>query len=80
MQKRKWLGFKILLVMILGFLFSTGLMLMDYGATFKDTEAYGQSLVFERIEPRTIYHTGMLLVIGSFFVLSMLCAWELSKY
>jgi hypothetical protein len=48
-------------------------MLIDYGASFKDI-GYGQSLIFERIEPRVMYHSGLLLVTCSFLILTLLCA------
>jgi hypothetical protein len=58
--------------------FSLGLMQMDYGATFKETGGYGQSLLFSRVEPREIYHSGLIIVSATFFILTMLCAYYLS--
>lgn len=79
LREREWLGPKLLLVVIASWFFATGIMLMDYGATFKDV-GFGQSLVFERIEPRVIYHSGLLMALGSFLIVCVLCAYELSKY
>jgi hypothetical protein len=65
--------FKFMLVIVCSYFFNLGLMLMDYGATFKDV-GYCQSLIFERIEPRVVYHSGLLLVTCSFLILTLLCA------
>jgi hypothetical protein len=72
-----WFVFKFLLVFVSIYFFCIGLMLMDYGATFKE-KMIGQSLIFENIEPRIMYHLGLLLVTGSFMLLTMLCAYYLS--
>jgi hypothetical protein len=63
--------------MIMSFWFSLGLMLMDYGASFK-CNGIGQSLIFERVEPRVMYHSGLLMTIASFLILVVLCAYYLS--
>jgi len=73
MKKKNWFIFKFVLVIACSYLFNLGLMLMDYGATFKDV-GYAQSLIFERIEPRVVYHSGLLLVTCSFLILTLLCA------
>jgi hypothetical protein len=74
-----WFVFKFLLVFICIYFFCLGLMLMDYGATFKDLKGIvGQSLIFENIEPRVLYHSGLLLVTCSFMILIVLCAYYLS--
>jgi len=75
-----WFVFKFLLVFVCIYFFSLGLMMIDYGATFKDLKVVGQSLVFENIEPRIMYHLGLLLVTGSFMLLTALCAYYLSRY
>jgi hypothetical protein len=55
-------------------------MLMDYGATFKDLKGIaGQSLIFENIEPRVLYHSGLLFSTLSFMILTTMCAHYLYK-
>jgi hypothetical protein len=49
-----------------------GIMLMDYGATFNNI-GFGQSLMFDRIEPRVMYHSGVVLCYSSFLTISFLC-------
>lgn len=80
-----WLFFKIVVMMVLIYFFSLGLMLMDYGASFKcfkecgGLDAYLQSLVFERIEPRVVYHLGLVFVVASFMFAEMIVAYEFSR-
>lgn len=73
------IGFKVFAVVVLGFLFSLGLMLMDYGASAKGTDGSGMSLVFEKIDPRVMYHEGLLLVLASFLFMTSLVAIELKE-
>jgi hypothetical protein len=75
-----WMMFEILLVTLSNLMFCEGLMLMDYGATFKNIGFVGESLVFKNIEPRVIYHTGLVMCLVSYLMLVILSAWELSKY
>ena len=74
-----WFVFRFSLVFVCIYFFVLGLMLMDYGATFKDLPVIGQSLLFERIEPRVMYHSGLLLAAFSFMVLTILSAYYLSQ-
>jgi len=74
-KKKDWFIFKFMLVIVCSYFFNLGLMFMDYGATFKDLKwIVGQSLIFENIEPRVMYHSGLLLVTCSFLILTLLCA------
>ena len=59
---------KVMSSLTLIIIFMIGLMLIDYGATFKDANAYFQSLLFGRIEPRIVYHFGVILVLTTFFI------------
>ncbi|VVB61554.1 Uncharacterised protein [uncultured archaeon] len=76
---KKWLSFKIFSVVALGFLFSLGMLLIDYGASLKGTDGYGQSLAFERVDPRIMYHEGIIFVLGSFLCMTVLAAHELTS-
>ncbi len=76
---KKWLAFKIFSVVALGFLFSLGLLLIDYGASLKGTDGYGQSLAFERVDPRVMYHEGIIFVLGSFLCMTVIAAHELTS-
>ena len=63
---------KIFIVFGLVVLFSLGLLLIDYGATFKDSRIVMQSLLFEEISPRITYHTGIIIIIAVFLILSIM--------
>jgi hypothetical protein len=54
--------------------FFLGIMLMDYGASFKDMRGIVafQSLAFDDIDPRVTYHGGLTLVILAFLTTSSL--------
>lgn len=57
---------KFLLLFISIFLFFLGLMLIDYGASFKGVDQIAfQSLLFESIDARIVYHLGVLMVFYS---------------
>jgi hypothetical protein len=71
------LVYELLALVVAVFLFNIGLMLMDYGATFRDI-GYLQTFVFERIETRVAYHSGVILAVASFFLLVMLCVHHIS--
>jgi hypothetical protein len=65
---------KFLLIFLSVLAFSLGLLLMDYGASFKDMRGIVafQSLAFDDIDPRVTYHGGLTLVILAFLTTSSL--------
>jgi hypothetical protein len=76
------LGFKIILIVCLAFFQVLGLMLIDYGASAGNFAGYDtvfQSLAFGRIEPRIIYHLGILFVATSYLCLTALAINELTR-
>jgi len=81
----KMIRFKIMASICLAFLFFLGLLLMDYGASLNNIkgqikgEIYGQSLVFSRVEPRIMYHTGLVLCLASFLSLELLFVNEICR-
>jgi hypothetical protein len=75
---------KFLLIFISVMAFFLGLMLVDYGATFKDMRGIVafQSLAFDNIDPRVTYHSGILLVVSAFlttYALSFHCVVKLVR-
>jgi hypothetical protein len=77
-KRDKWFVFKISLTYVAIYFFCLGFMFVDYGASAKGLDIAGQSLVFNFVEPRILYHTGLFLMTASFFVLLVLCAYYLS--
>ena len=81
-EKYEWKTIKLWGVLIIGFFFFLGMMLIDYGASFKCQEeckyiCTGECLEFrvsslasKGLEPRIVYHIGVLLVIVSFLILA----------
>lgn len=69
------IGIRVLFIVCIGFIFSLGIMLIDYGSSLKCVEECGygkmilQSLIFYHIEPRVSYHLGLLLVVGCFLTM-----------
>lgn len=47
----------------------TGILLIDYGATFHNLDGVvGESLIFENIDPRMMYHEGLLMCLFAFII------------
>lgn len=74
---------KIFLSIVLAHFLFFGMMLIDYGITFKclcsDVKFYAQTLLFEKIEARVVYHLGIILILFSFLVLEALYINEVVK-
>lgn len=60
--------FMYMLIFFSVMLFFMGLMLVDYGASFKDLPIFAQSLAFDHINVRVVYHTGITCLISSFVI------------
>jgi hypothetical protein len=65
---------KFLLIFISVMAFFLGLMLIDYGVSFKDMRGIVafQSLIFDNIDPRVTYHSGIMLVVSAFLTMCAL--------
>jgi len=73
-----WTPFKLFVGMISFFIFSWGTLLIDYGATLQNGCVF-QTLLLDKIEPRVVYHLGLLMVFGSFFVVTLISINEILK-
>lgn len=47
----------------------SGLMMTDYGASMRVSGGHGESLLLSTMEPRVVYHTGLLSQISGFFIM-----------
>ncbi|MEM0265573.1 MAG: hypothetical protein QXP13_06275 [Candidatus Methanomethylicia archaeon] len=60
-------------ILCLTIIFFLGMMLIDYGASLRCIQylydAYLETLVFQRVEPRIAYHLGVLIVFTTFMTI-----------
>lgn len=81
----KWKVFKMVLMSVLIWHFCLGVMLIDYGASFKCFKECNignvtfESLILRNIEPRVVYHLGLIFVLLSFLILQFIYSYELIK-
>lgn len=73
-----WTLFKIIVVLLSFFWFSWGTLLIDYGSSLQNGCIF-QTLLLDKVEPRVIYHSGLLIVFGSFFAVVLIALNELLK-
>lgn len=70
---------KTVLALVLIHIFWLGIMLVDYGASFKCDNILFEGLVLKNVEPRVVYHFGLVLIIFSFLIMEIFAIYLLSK-
>lgn len=56
-------------VFVAVFLFFTGFVLVDYGASLRVSGGHAESLLIASVPPRITYHAGLLTQFSGFFLL-----------